>query len=570
MQPAGSPATSWNFADIWELCADMRGEAKTAFVHGDRRLSWAEADRRAAGVATALLDAGLGHQAKVAQYLHNCPEYLESVFASFKAGLVPANVNYRYGDDEVAYLLDDSDSEAVIFHGTFSEIVARVRPRLPKVRLWLHVADGSGPAPPFALPYEEAASLSPAGAENSVRGPWGRSPDDLYLLYTGGTTGLPKGVMWRQDDLFAVLNAGSLIRLPDDKGMEGLPQALAAFGEAPPSLLPACPLMHGTGSFTAFLCLSLGGCIVTLPEWHFDARHLLATIASEGVNLVTIVGDAFGSPMVAALDAEPGRYDLSSLLAIVSSGLMWSEQTKHGLLRHNPDMILVDVLSSSEAIGMGSSVSASGNEAETASFRLGEDARILDDEGQEVLPGFSRRGRLAVGGRLPLGYYKDEAKTAATFVTIDGRRFSIPGDFASVGEDGSVRLLGRGSAVINTGGEKVFPEEIEEVLKTHPAVGDAACVGVPDERFGEAVCALVELRAAMTAGPPELISHVQSRLAGFKVPRYVRFVGSLSRTPSGKLDYKALQELAVGSLWVRAAGGAPFGQQGLDVPASGR
>jgi len=540
--------TNWNFADAWELCAEVRGEDKIAFVHGDRRLSWAEVDRRAAGVATALLEASLGHQAKVAQYLYNCPEYLESVFASFKAALVPVNVNYRYGDDEVVYLLDNSDSEAVVFHGAFSELVSRVRHRLPRVRLWLHVDDGSGPAPSFAVPYEVAASSLPAGADTSVRGPWGRSPDDLYLLYTGGTTGLPKGVMWRQDDLFAVLNAGSLIRLPEDKGVEGVRQALMALDESPPSLLPACPLMHGTGSFTAFLCLSLGGRIVTLPERHFDARRLLDTIGSERVNLVTIVGDAFARPIVDALDAEPGRYDLSSLLAIVSSGVMWSEQTKHDLLRHNPNMMLIDVFSSSEAIGMGSSVSASGSEAATASFRLGEDAHILDDEGNEIPPGSNERGRLAIGGRLPLGYYKDEAKTAATFVTINGRRFSVPGDFAMVGEDGSIQLLGRGSAVINTGGEKVFPEEVEEVLKTHPAVADAACVGVPDDRFGEAVCALVELRPGMTADPAELIAHVETRLARFKAPRYVLFVGSLARTPSGKLDYKTLQGLGTSSL----------------------
>ncbi len=353
--------------------------------------------------------------------------------------------------------------------------------------------------------------------------------------------------MWRQDDLFAVLNAGSLIRLPEDKGVEGVRQALAALDESPPSLLPACPLMHGTGSFTAFLCLSLGGRIVTLPDRHFDAPHLLSTIASEKVNLVTIVGDAFARPIVAALDAEPGHYDLSSLLAIVSSGVMWSEQTKHDLLRHNPNMMLVDVFSSSEAIGMGSSVSASGSEAATASFRLGEDARILDDDGNEIPPGSNERGRLAIGGRMPLGYYKDEAKTAATFVTIDGKRFSIPGDFAMVGEDGSIQLLGRGSAVINTGGEKVFPEEVEEVLKTHPAVADAACVGVPDDRFGEAVCALVELRPGMTGIRPSSSPTSRSGWPGSRLPAMSSSWARLARTPSGKLDYKTLQRLGTSS-----------------------
>jgi len=536
--------TNWNLAEIWEICAEERGD-KTALVHGHSRRSWAEFDRRAASVAGFLLDAGLEHQDKFAQYLYNGHEYLESVFASFKGGFVPVNTNYRYGDEELAYLWDNADAAAVVFHGTFTERVARLRHKLPKVKVWLHVDDGEGACPDFAVSYEQVAGTLGTDDDTKVRGRHGLSGDDLYLLYTGGTTGMPKGVMWRQDDLFALFNASSIIKHPVDRGLDGIRESVAALSASPPVLLPACPLMHGTGSFTAFSALILGGTVSTLVNHHFDPVELLETIEREGVNLVTLVGDAFGKPILAALDAEPGKWDLSSVMGMISSGVMWSEPTKHGLLGHNPNMILIDAFSSSEALGMGASVSASGAEAHTATFRLGEHARVIDDEGNELAPGSGEVGRLALGGRIPVGYYKDADKTASTFVILGGARFSVPGDYATVEADGTLKLLGRGSVCINTGGEKVYPEEVEEVLKTHAAVADAACVGIPDDRFGETIGAVVQLRAGPTVDASELFEHVKVHLAHYKAPRHVVFVSSLGRSPAGKLDYSTLKELAL-------------------------
>ncbi len=536
--------TGWNFADLFELCAEVRGDERVALVHGETVVSWSGFDARAAGVATALLGAGLGHQSKVAQYLYNCNQYLESVFAAAKAGMVPVNTNYRYEDDELLYLWQNADVEAVVFHGAFTGHVERLRERLPQVKMWLFVGDGTAKRPDFALDYEEVARSLAPGAPTRVTGPWGRSGDDLYLLYTGGTTGMPKGVMWRQDDLFAVLNSGSLLRIPEEAGLEGARQLVEALRESPPVLLPACPLMHGTGAFTALSCLSVGGTVVTMPGRSFDPVAILDQVGRAGVNLLTIVGDSFAKPLLRTLDAGSSRFHLSSLLAIVSSGVMWSEETKSGLLRHAPQTLLIDAFSSSEALGMGTSVSSAGSEAHTASFRIGEHARVIDNDGNEVPAGSGVVGRLALGGRLPLGYYKDDAKTAQTFLVIGDRRYSVPGDYAMVEEDGTLRLLGRGSVVINTGGEKVFPEEVDEALKTHPAVLDAACVGVADERFGETITALVQLTPGGAASPEELVDHVRRRLAAYKSPRHVLFVDSIARSPSGKLDYSALKRQA--------------------------
>jgi 3-oxocholest-4-en-26-oate---CoA ligase len=522
--------TDWNFADVWEVVADSIPHAP-ALIHGDRTVSWAEFDHRADAVAKALLDMGVKQQDKVAHYLYNCPEYLESTFALFKVGLVPVNTNYRYTDDELAYLWDNADAVVVIFHGTFVERIEGLRDRVPGVRHWLWVDDGSGPCPGWATPYEERATVK----TDRVTAPWGRSGDDLLMLYTGGTTGMPKGVMWRQDDLFVRINAGNLLRVPEDGGLDGIGKTIVGAG---PRIVPACPLMHGTGSFTSIGSLNIGGCVVTLTNRRFDPAELLDTIDGESVNVVAIVGDAFAKPILAALDEHPGRWKLSTLLAIISSGVMFSEETKRGLLGHHPTMMLIDAFSSSEALGMGASVSSANSTEHTAHFTLGPDVRVLDPEsGKSVVPGSGEVGVLALGGRNPVGYYKDEQKSATTFKEIDGVRYSIPGDFATVDADGSIQLLGRGSVVINTGGEKVFPEEVEEALKTHPAVRDAVAVGIPDKRFGEVVAAVVELRPEATATPQELIDHVKGRLASFKAPKKIRFVTSVERSPAGKIDY---------------------------------
>ncbi|MGH9093569.1 MAG: AMP-binding protein [Acidimicrobiales bacterium] len=530
--------SNFNLADVWDLGAETLPD-RPAQLHGDRVQTWAEFDRRARALGADLLDAGLGHQAKVATYLYNGPEYLETYAAAFKVGMVPANTNYRYGAEEVAYLLGNADAEAVVFDVDFAPLLGRIRERLPLVKRWYAVG---GPAPDWAVDYEAAASSG-----RDAQAPWGRSGDDLLLLYTGGTTGMPKGVMWRQDDLFGVLGGGGnpLTGVPPVRDLDELGGRLRdGRGEPQVVFLPACPLMHGTGQFSAFIALNGGGCVVTQTDRAFDPGRLWRLAADTGATNIAIVGDAFARPMLADLDAHPGAYDLSRLVAINSSGVMWSHEVKEGLARHLPTTIFFDSLGSSEAVGLGSSLSGGDTAADTARFQLGAGARVLTPDDRDVVAGSGDVGLIALPGFVPLGYYKDPDKSARTFRTIDGVRYVLPGDWATVDGDGSIRLLGRGSVVINTGGEKVFPEEVEEVVKRHPGVADAVCVGVPDERFGQVVCALVEPVAGHTVDPDALIESVRSRLARFKAPRVVVAVDSIGRSPAGKVDYRELTRLA--------------------------
>ncbi len=538
--------SAWNFADVWEIVAETRPDAP-AVSQGERRVSWRELDARADSVASGLLASGIGRQGKVAQYLYNGPEYVESVFGAFKAGLVPVNTNYRYTEDELAYLWENADVEAVVFHGSFADRADAVRARLAGITTWLWVDDGAGGCPTWATPYEEAAS-APAGP--GVRAPWGRTGDDLLLIYTGGTTGMPKGVMWRQDDLLAILNRTGELRYPEKGGLDDVRRLLTAPAKHPPArLLPGPPLMHGTGLFTALSVLNSGGSVVLLESRHFDVEQMLDAVERERVTQMAIVGDAFAKPLLAALDASPGRWDISSLWLIVSSGVIWSAEVKAGLLRHNPHLLMVDTLGSSEAIGMARSTSRRGSAAATADFQLGPDTRVISEDGLDVGAGSGERGMVALRGRGPVGYYKDEEKTASTFRVIDGVRWTIPGDFAEVESDGKVKLLGRGSVCINTGGEKVFPEEVEEAIKLHPSVADAVVVGVPDERFGESVTALVQFEpGAADPGPAALIGWVRERLAGYKAPKVVIEVDTIGRSPSGKVDYRRLRERAIEAL----------------------
>jgi len=541
--------TEWAFADVWEAVAEARG-ASPALVHGDHRTSWSEFSQRADAIAAFLIGSGVMHQDKVANYLFNGPEYLEALFAALKAGLVPVNTNYRYGSDELRYLWTNADAAAVVFDATFTEVVEQIRAELPTVRVWLCVTRGTHWCPTWAVPYEEVASR-PVPAP--TRAPWGRSPDDRLFVYTGGTTGLPKGVMWRQ---------GTLGR---SSASAHAPATLAEVGDAlpgtPPVLLPACPLMHATGLFIAFGTLRQGGCVVTLTSPNLDVVELLDTIERERVASMAIVGDVFARPILSALDAEPGRWDLSSLRTIISSGVMWSAPVKQRLLKHQPSLLLFDSLGSSEAVGLGQSISSSQGVTGTADFRLGDHTRVVTDMGQDVVPGSGDVGRLARAGMIPDGYYKDEAKTAATFRTIDGIRYVLPGDLATVRSDGTVVLLGRGSQCINTGGEKVFPEEVEEVLKEHDAIADAAVVGVPHDTWGEAVCAMVEPRPGAIVREADAIAYVRTRLAHFKAPKRVLAVTSLGRAPNGKLDYQGLRAHAMEVLiGTRCAGDDDHGE----------
>jgi fatty-acyl-CoA synthase len=356
---------------------------------------------------------------------------------------------------------------------------------------------------------------------------------------------MPKGVMWRQDDLVNVLGSGGnpFIGAPPANDIAEIRSRLQA-GQPSMSSMPACPLMHGTGQFSAFIALIGGGCVVTMPNRKFDAAVLWGTISAHGVNSVAIVGDAFARPMLTELDANPGKYDLSQLKLINSSGVMWSQEVKDGLLRHIPHAILFDSLGSSEGVGLGASVSAGGSAAGTAQFALGNGVRVLTPDDRDVEPGSGEVGVIALPGFLPVGYYKDPEKSARTWRLIDGVRYVLPGDYASVEADGAIKLLGRGSVVVNTGGEKVFPEEVEEVVKRLPGVADAVVVGIPDDRLGETVCAVVQREDGGTITAAEVEAAVRAELAGYKVPRRVMFVESIGRSPAGKVDYQRIRREA--------------------------
>jgi 3-oxocholest-4-en-26-oate---CoA ligase len=537
----------WTFADILETVADALPEAQ-ALVHGPLHQPWAEFNRRADSLARFLLDAGCGHQEKVAFYLYNGPEYIEAFAACSKASLVHVNTNYRYADDELVYLWTDADVVCVLFHGVFGPTIQRLRSRVPHVHTWLWVDDGSGDCPPWATSYRETVTVPTGG---NVRGPWGRSGDDLVLLYTGGTTGLPKGVMWRQGDLVAVVDRNNRQPLPleSDLDRDGFsPSVRARTGSRGPISLAACPLMHGTGLLNAANTLCLGGSVVTMTSRRLDVAELLDTVDREGAKNVVIVGDAFAKPILKALEESPDRWDLSTLRLMISSGVMWSSETKQGLLRHIPRLIMVDGFASSEAMGMGESVSRRDKPVGTASFTPGPNAIVLTEDGRRVKPGSGEIGRIGVRGRTPIGYYNDPVKSAATFPIIDGVRYSLPGDFATIDADGTVTLLGRGSLCINTAGEKVFPEEVEEVLKTHPSVRDAIVVGIPDDRFGQAVTAVVETAPDVNFDKDTVIAHVRARLAHYKAPRSIVVVDNLGRAANGKVDYRLWTDRAVSKL----------------------
>ncbi len=530
----------WNFADVWEFHAARFPDAP-AQEQGDRLYTWGEMNTRANGIANTLLQRGAKRQDKVAQYLHNCPEYMESMFALYKVSLVPVNTNYRYTDDELLYLWDNSDAVAVIFHAAYTDRCQALRDRCPNIKAWIWVNDGTTQCPDWAIDYEVAAMSHP----QNIVAPWKRSGDDYFFLYTGGTTGMPKAVMWRQDDVFCALDIPSRHPLPAKPNYELLAKRCSKPG---PKNLPGAPLMHGTGAFNAIWVMCLAGVIVTLEGRGFSAVELLDTVHRHRINSLTIVGDAFGRPIVDALDGEPNRWDISSLRFIFSSGAMWSAENKAGFLRHNDHIIIIDSLGSSEALGMAAATTSATDAIETARFKLSKNTRIVTEQGNDVVPGSGERGRVAIRGRTPVGYYKDEAKSAATFIVIDDIRYSIPGDWAEVDADGTVKLLGRGSQCINTGGEKVYPEEVEEVLKQHAMVADAAVIGVPHERFGESIIALVQLKPGKSVEENELTDHVKKHLAAYKAPRAILYVDSVDRAANGKLDYRALTDTALSRL----------------------
>jgi acyl-CoA synthetase (AMP-forming)/AMP-acid ligase II len=531
--------TEWTYPDIWHSIARSQPQA-IAFVQGERTVSWQGFDAQANAIARHLLNAGLGRQSKVGTYFFNCPEYVCAVAAALKAALTPFNVNYRYGGEELRYLLDNADAEALIFDRTFLGILAQIRSRLPKIKCWIASGADSSALPDWVDSYEDIVRRPPS---ENVSPPWKRQGDEILLIYTGGTTGMPKGVMWRQDDLLEYSRrTHPVLSLPTIHSVDDIVAHVLA--QPHRVSLIASPLMHAVGQMGAMAALTGGAAVAFLPSRKFDAVELWNEVERLQVSRISLVGLAFCGPMLEALEAHPGRWDLSCVQYIGSSGAMWSHENKLGLLKYLPNASLNDSFASSEAFGMGVSVSIRGSEAETGRFALGPECALFTEDGRRIPPGSTERGLLAVGGLIPLGYYRDPAKTAKTFPTIEGKRWSMPGDWATVNADGTLNVLGRGSQCINTGGEKVFPEEVEEVLKTHPAVRDAAVVGLPDARFGQKICAIVEPRTAVAPSLEDLSAFVQAHLANFKAPRALVTVAELGRAPNGKLDYKALLKLA--------------------------
>ena len=534
--------SDWNYATCWELIADAQPD-RPALLQGDRARSWYEWEDNASCLATAFRDLGLSEGGKVASYLYNSIEYMEGVFATWKCRAAPVNVNYRYLEDELVYLLENSDSEILLFHGVLGEHVAQIHDRVPTLRAMVQIDDGS-PLVEGAHRYEDLISFSEPAPRIALSG------DDLYILYTGGTTGMPKGVMWRNEDLFGALMpaifaiSGGVV--PD--GPNEIPAMVQRAADAGnrPTHLPASPLMHGTAFMTTLQAATMGGTIVTLESAHFDAHEMWRAVAKHKLTQMAIVGDAFGKPMVRALEeaeANGEPYDLTSLRVIISSGVMWTAEVKEALMAR-AGCVCLDSLGSSEGAGFGSQVAIPGAKATTAKFTIGEHTRVLTEDGRAVEPGSEERGLLALGGPIPIGYYKDEVKTAETFRTFGDRRYSIPGDWARVAADGTIELLGRGSVSINTGGEKVFPEEVEEAVKLHPGVADAIVVGIPDEKWGEAVTAVVALRDGETATADDIGETVRSHLAGFKRPKHVVFTNEIVRGPNGKADYAWAKQIA--------------------------
>ncbi len=517
----------WNFATVWSGIAEAVPE-RDALICGERHVSWGDFADRAARLASHLHAHGLRPGDKVAIAMTNTPEYLETFFATLLLGCVPVNVNYRYVTDEVHYVLDDSDAKVVVHAPDLAGTVRKAAKRIQRPWRPLMLETGA--------PYEAAIADAPPDGAWRARPPDG---DDLVFLYTGGTTGMPKGVMWRNDDLYVALWQ---MNRPGTEPPD--PLAAAAAGKRVGTALPACPLMHGTGLFIALSTLAGAGTVVLVEGAGLDPERIWRDVERTRVQVLTIVGDAFARPLLAALDTTPDRWDLTALRAITSSGVTWSPETKERMLRHLPDVMLIDSLGASEGM-MTRNASTRGSEIKPARFAVNEHVNVLDEQtGRAVKPGSDEVGLVAVSGRIPIGYYNDPEKTAATFRVYDGVRYSVPGDYASVDPDGTIRLLGRGSACINTGGEKVYPEEVELALRKHPSVFDCVVVGVPDDRFGEAVVALVVVTDGHYVDEEELEAWSRSKMSGYKKPKRFFFVPSLERSAAGKASYRRLRALA--------------------------
>ncbi|GII75303.1 fatty-acyl-CoA synthase [Sphaerisporangium rufum] len=516
----------FNHADLFEGVADAIGD-RTAVVCGDRRLTYAELDAEANRLAHFLTERGVRPGEHVGMQLYNGVEYVAALLATLKIRAVPVNVNYRYVAAELRYLYTDSGIVALLYDTEFDERVAATAPECPK--LTTLVVTGGTSKVTGAVPYDQAVAGRPSGRDGLPE----RSGDDLYIIYTGGTTGMPKGVMWRTRDLFMAFGGGNPYGEPHKEPRQVVETAAAG---GPFVMMPAAPLMHGAAQMGTFITWWLGGTVAYTRR--FDPADVLRTVEREKVLSVNLTGDAMARPLAEEIAA--GGYDLSSLMVLSSTGAILSGAVRERLQELLPNVMIMDSFGSTESGYTASAVAGSSPESglkyqPNATATLA----VLDDALEPVVPGSGVMGTIAKSGDIAFGYYNDPDKTAATFVTdARGTRWLLTGDLAQVEADGTIRVFGRGSQCVNTGGEKVFPEEVEAVLKGHPAVFDAVVTGVPDERWGERVAAVVEPRPGTRPTAEELDAHCRERLSGYKVPRSYAFVDRMVRTPAGKADYR--------------------------------
>ncbi|MBK5221968.1 MAG: AMP-binding protein [Acidimicrobiia bacterium] len=521
---------SFNLADLFERVAATVPD-REAVVCGHRRLSYAELDQRADRVASALAAAGVGRGDHVAIALRNGIEYLELMLGAFKLAAVPVNVNYRYQLAELHHVLADCGARVVVHEPGTAALIDVVRRRLPEIE---HAIE-RGTA--YETWLDDAAGPVPAVD---------RGDDDLYVLYTGGTTGDPKGVVWRHVDIFFAamgggIRGGDAISHPDE--------IVDQVAEVPSRVLAASPLMHGTAHWFAFLTLFGGGTVVLSADTTLSPDRVLDLLHAEKISTLVLVGDAIAAPLASALDTEPRRWELDALTVILSGGATLSAPVRRSLLGHLPWIVVVDSYGTSETGGQASAVHTPGMDVRSVAqtFEPRTHTLVVDADMQPVAPGTEIVGRIARRGHVPLCYHGDPESTAATFPVIDGERWAITGDHAMVAADGRIVLLGRGSTTINSGGEKIHPEEVEAVLREHPAIYDAVVVGVPDERWGERVTAVVAARPGRVVVAEELTEHCRTRLAAFKAPRSVVVVDEVQRLESGKPDHRWAHAAAAGA-----------------------
>lgn len=525
----------FNVADLFEAAVDRVPE-REAIVCGSERRTFRQLEERANRLAHVFLSLGLGRGSHVGIYSFNSIEWVESMLAAYKVRAIPININYRYVEDELLYLFGNADFLAVVHQKQFAPRLAALRGSAAWPRHCIAVEDGSGAdcAPVGAIDYESA--VAPASPKRDFEP---RSGDDIYLLYTGGTTGMPKGVLWRQEDVIFTLGGGiDAITKERARCPEDITNRIREEGFL--THCPLAPLMHGAAQWTVLGQLFVGNKIVLMPG-SFDPHETWKTVERERVNGLMITGDAVARPLVEALAER--SYDLSSLIVLSSSAAVLSPSVKREFLDRLPNLMLIDALGASEqgmtglALVTPDSLRQSGTDQPALRINPDPDVAVFDDELRPVPPGSGRVGKLARTGNVPLGYYKDTEKSAQVFLEIDGKRWSIPGDLATVEADGTITVLGRGSTCINSGGEKIYPEEVEAALKAHPAVFDALVVGVPDPRWGQKVAALVECRPGREVTLRELDQHCRTLIAGYKIPRELHVVDRIRRSPSGKPDY---------------------------------